>query len=367
MPCSFPSVRGQEDEVLNNGRGNPGVHASNGTAGRARCQGRQFPGSLIRMNRQPFFRLRSCLTVTFVLAVFVVFAGATVRATGSGMGCPDWPLCYGCWIPPVSVDQLPADYAQKYAVAGHPAEFDAVKTWIEYINRLLGAATGMAMVVTVGFSIPVVRSKPSLGMLAMVSCVVLGFIAWLGAKVVDSYLASHAVTFHLVAAYTLLVLLLGQREIVDRALEGPRPTTGKPLTIVVAVVGAAFAVQWVLGIRIREEVEAWIWGHDLSGSLWEGWGGAYDLHKISAVMVGLVAALLAWMGWRGRARDSRVFRLTFVCAGFVVLQAGVGLVLWWGQQPPWAKPLHLLFATGAWAAWVALVLHSLPTGASKNV
>ena len=366
MPCSFPSVCGQEDEVLNNDRGNQGVHVSNPSVGRARCQGRRFPGNLVRMNTKAFSRLRLCLTVTFALAVFVVFAGATVRATGSGMGCPDWPLCYGCWIPPVSVDQLPADFAQKYAVDGRVAEFDAVKTWIEYINRLLGVVTGLAMVVTVGFTVPVVRTRPSLGVLVTVSVFVLGFVAWLGAKVVDSYLAAHAVTLHLVAAYTLLALLLAQREITGR-VGGPRPRVSRTMAWMLAIVGVAFVVQWVLGIRTREEVEAWIWSQDLSQSVWETWGGAYDLHKISAAVVGTVVAGLAWTGWGGRTRNPRAFVLSVVCAGFVVLQAGVGLVLWFGQEPSWAKPLHLVFATGAWSAWAALVFHSVPPGAPKHV
>ncbi len=102
------------------------------------------------MKTKAFLRLRTALTVTLALSVLVVFAGATVRATGSGMGCPDWPLCFGCVIPPVSESQLPADYAQKYAVDGHPAVFDAAKTWIEYGNRLLGVVSGLSLLVTGG-------------------------------------------------------------------------------------------------------------------------------------------------------------------------------------------------------------------------
>jgi len=322
---------------------------------------------LRRMKIQAFTRFRAALTVTFALALLVVLAGATVRATGSGMGCPDWPLCYGCWIPPVSADQLPEGYAQKYAVDGHPAQFDAVKTWIEYLNRLLGVASGLSLLVTVVLTVPLVRWRPSLGALALASVLALGFSAWLGAKVVDSFLAAHTVTLHLLAAYTLLALLLGQREIVGRAIDGPRPPARAPLVVALAVVGLAFVAQWTLGIRTREEVEAWIWSEELVRSVWAAWGGAYDLHKFSAVFVGLSAAVLLRVGWRGRGRDRHAFVLSFVCAALVAAQAAVGLVLWIGQMPAWAKPLHLLFATGAWTAWVALVFHSFPTGAPKHV
>lgn len=319
------------------------------------------------MNSKAFSRLRGALTVAFVLAIMVVFAGATVRATGSGMGCPDWPLCYGCWVPPVSVDQLPADYAQKYAVEGRPAVFDAVKTWIEYLNRLLGMASGLSLLVVFALTVPVWRRRPSLGVLSVLSLVVVAFVAWLGARVVDTYLAAHAVTLHLVAAYTLLSLILVQREWVARVLEGPRPRAPRSLVLALAFVGLAFASQWLLGIRTREEVEAWIWNQNLARSIWDTWGGAYDLHKVSAGVVSLAVALAAWIAWKGRSGDRRAWKLALGCALLVASQALVGLVLWIGSLPAWAKPLHLLFATGAWTTWAALVLHSLPGGARSDV
>jgi len=319
------------------------------------------------MNFKPFRRLHTAVTVTLVLAFLVVLAGATVRATGSGMGCPDWPLCYGCWIPPVSVDQLPEDYAQRYAVEGRPAEFDAVKTWIEYVNRLLGALTGVAMVVTAVLVVFVARRRPSLVFLVVTSMLVLAFVAWLGAKVVDTFLAPYAVTLHLLSAYTLLALLLGAREVTGRVLAGPRPPANRPLVLSLIFVGVAFFLQWTLGIRTREEVEAWIWNHDMALSVWETLGGAYDLHKVTGFVVLSAAAVLAWVGWRGARTDRRVGALSLLCLVLVAAQGMVGLVLWLGELPAWAKPLHLAAATGAWSAWVATLFHALPAGARSAV
>jgi cytochrome c oxidase assembly protein subunit 15 len=79
-------------------------------------------------------------STTILLVILVIAAGSIVRSTQSGMGCPDWPTCYGLIVPPTSENQLPANYQQLYANEGIPAEsFDALKTWIEYINRLIGA------------------------------------------------------------------------------------------------------------------------------------------------------------------------------------------------------------------------------------
>src|ERR1700753_3512065 len=111
--------------------------------------------------------------LSIIMLFILILAGGVVRSTGSGMGCPDWPKCLGCYIPPTSVSQLPAGYKQKYVAArmaknehfakmlnafGYhdlvtriredksilvPEDFNAAQTWTEYINRLIGAVTGI--------------------------------------------------------------------------------------------------------------------------------------------------------------------------------------------------------------------------------
>jgi len=318
------------------------------------------------MNDKPFRRLRAALTVTFVLSLLVVFAGATVRATGSGMGCPDWPLCYGCWIPPVSADQLPEGYAEKYAVAGRPAVFDAAKTWIEYVNRLLGAITGLSMLVSASLTLAVVRRRPFLGVLVLLAVLVLGFVAWLGARVVGTFLAPYAVTLHLWAAYSLLALLLAAREVTDRVVAGTRPRAPRIVFVGLGLVGLTFLLQGNLGIRTREEVEAWLGNHQLTESLWNPWGGAFDLHKLAGFLVLAATSWLGWIGWHRYREDRRFALLCLLCATLVAFQGILGLILWWAGAPLWAKPFHLLFATGAWAAWAAAVFHTLPSGVFRH-
>ena len=113
-------------------------------------------------------RFQKTNLITIVLLFSLILAGGIVRSTGSrDLGCPDWPKCFGRYIPPASASELPKDYKQKY-VAGRlkknqefaktldlfgysdlacwhlrqdksilvPEEFNAAKTWTEYVNRL---------------------------------------------------------------------------------------------------------------------------------------------------------------------------------------------------------------------------------------
>ena len=77
------------------------------------------------------------------MVFLVIIAGGVVRMTQSGMGCPDWPKCFGRWIPPTNANQLPSDFEKYLKTQDIDHSFNAWHTWIEYINRLLGALLGI--------------------------------------------------------------------------------------------------------------------------------------------------------------------------------------------------------------------------------
>src|SRR5882672_9799110 len=94
--------------------------------------------------------LRNWVLATFILTFLVVIAGGVVRTTQSGMGCPDWPKCFGKWIPPTNASELPPDFEKYLRQQDIDHTFNAWHTWIEYFNRLLGALLGVFAVIQAG-------------------------------------------------------------------------------------------------------------------------------------------------------------------------------------------------------------------------
>lgn len=178
--------------------------------------------------------------ITLVLIYLVIIAGATVRMTGSGMGCPDWPKCFGYYIPPTQVEELLwepyHDYEKgqviikdnKLWVANKDytstemyepsfwdeytkhdyAEFNPMHTWVEYINRLCGALAGLACLVLFIKSFSYWKTKKSVVLWSGIVLFLLGFNAWLGATVVFSVLSPVKITTHMIAALINVAALI---------------------------------------------------------------------------------------------------------------------------------------------------------------
>ena len=176
---------------------------------------------------------------SFWLAFLVVLAGSVVRMTGSGMGCPDWPKCFGLLVPPTEASQVTwtpgAEYdegrmlvkndtlwvAQSAFVARdfdverargqwqpylkHDyATFNAAHTWIEFINRCLGALAGIPALLLL-LAAALSRDLRTT-LLALLGVLALGFVAWLGKLVVDGNLIPHSITIHMLGALAILCI-----------------------------------------------------------------------------------------------------------------------------------------------------------------
>ena len=179
--------------------------------------------------------------LSLVLVYLVILAGATVRMTGSGMGCPDWPKCFGYYIPPIEQSQVLFQPNSKYkkgemiifneekllvAKSNFNSSdlidlknwdtyekhdyiiFNPVHTWIEYVNRLIGALSGIPILLFTIISLVYFKKYKHLTFISVLTLLCMGFQAWLGKTVVDSNLAPFKITFHMLMALLIIALLI---------------------------------------------------------------------------------------------------------------------------------------------------------------
>lgn len=199
---------------------------------------------------------RRSIRTSFFLVVFLVFIGGLVRSTGSGMGCPDWPKCYGVWIPPTHVSEVPEKYfSDPHTFRNGVFYFDPVNTWIEYLNRLLGVLVGFAVAFQILLSYLTKASLRSkiMGLLALVFIV---GEAWVGSRVVATDLKPLIITVHYVLALFVGFGLLGALDAAQpRQTNWFSPGAGKSLRWVFVLTSLLLMVQYFLGTSVRETVD----------------------------------------------------------------------------------------------------------------
>jgi cytochrome c oxidase assembly protein subunit 15 len=196
----------------------------------------------------PKMAFRKFAILSLLSIYLLILAGGIVRSTGSGMGCPDWPKCFGRFIPPTKVSELPLHYEVIYKEKLHgEVEFNATKTWIEYINRLLGALTGVIVLATTILAYKQGRKVflPTLAALLLVLA-----NAVLGKFVVDSFLLPGVVTAHMLLSIGVIFFLIkalnNHSSLAVIKLEN-RHWIGINLVIVL--------VQIILGTQVRENMD----------------------------------------------------------------------------------------------------------------
>jgi len=292
------------------------------------------------------------MSVATVAAVyFLIFVGGTVRATGSGMGCPDWPTCFGQLIPPTSEAQLPADWRVRYADRGYAeADFDPIKTWTEFVNRLVGVTIGLMSIATVALAWLAARSGAVLPKVAWAATFALLMVilnGWIGSMVVASNLRPVMVSLHMLGAFFVQMGFI-------YALVWSRPghftqaATALPTWFAKAVLAIllALVVQIFLGIQIRESVD--LISRTVDELRRDEWMTAvpwifYVHRSFSWVVLALVGWIL-WQVYRSDAARQNLGRITAVLVALVVIEMLLGAALNHLGFPLVAQPLHLLTA-----------------------
>ena len=273
-----------------------------------------------------------------------------MRATGAGMGCPDWPKCFDRWIPPTSESQLPPDYQQRWSERGYAeAPFNAAKTWLEYINRLIGVAIGLLIFATFIASFAHWQSSPAITVSSFGALLMVGFEGWLGSILVETNLAGWSVSVHLAGALAVVVLLLYglvRAHYLQRASE--RLLGASRLGPVFAGAILLSLLQIGLGAQVRSHIDELFATIGRDPSAWlDDLGLTFYAHRSLAILVVIVNLVLVL-----RIRKATLSRgaLNFaagVLLAVLLLEALAGAGLYYLGLPAVLQPLHVLLATVA--------------------
>lgn len=299
--------------------------------------------------------------VTTIIAVYLlILVGGIVRSTGSGMGCPDWPKCFGQYVPPTDISELPDDYKTIFAVQGREiADFNAVHTWIEYLNRLLGALIGLFILITAVLSISFWKKDKIITILSVLALIGVLVQAWLGAKVVATDLHEGMITIHMVMALVIVGLLIYT---VVRSYNGVLKAekiknTSKVNLIAFASAGIAFA-QLILGTQVRENVDnvSKTLGENLRSEWIENLGMTFYIHRSFSILVLLLHVGLVYFLWKNTNKNGRIQTLGKSLLAILVLEVLTGIIMAYFAIPKPLQPVHMLLASVALGIHILLIL-----------
>lgn len=285
---------------------------------------------------------------SFISIFLLIVVGGTVRITGSGMGCPDWPRCFGRMIPPTDVSQLPPDYQEIYKDHGYDSmKFNALKTWIEYINRLW---TGLVSIVTIGMVITSFswwKQDKVFSALSLAVIFLIGFEAWLGALVVNTNLNNYKITFHLVAAIFIMMLSIIAIVRLMKYKRGNMPKANNSAVNAMLVFSLLLLfVQVIIGTFVRTEFDMISRHIDAEfRSEWVNYAQTYlPSHRTFSLVVAVVCLLTIIRILVNKNSDSILKISAYVLLFSLVGQMLTGGLLNSAGFPAAAQLLHLVLA-----------------------
>lgn len=294
---------------------------------------------------------RMALITTFATYLLIA-VGGLVRASGSGLGCPDWPKCFGRWIPLTSVAEVPATI--------DPALFNFVKAWTEYVNRLLGVAIGLLIFWTLVLAIKHHRKTPRILYPTIAAFILVGIEGFIGGKVVNTKLSPIVLTVHLVFAVAIAFALLyatvhafaSRGAATSLALSASRISMRR---FAYGAVGVAL-VQLGVGAMLRGELQLSQHAERPRAEWMSNVGAIGVVHVVlAALTTAVVLGLYLYVDKRA-ADDRRLRAWALASLLIVIAQVLTGVVLSRFDLPPAAQVAHLWLGTALLGVLMVLAL-----------
>lgn len=310
---------------------------------------------------------RLCL-ITLVAVYFLILVGGIVRSTGSGMGCPDWPKCFGSWVPPTSINQLPADYKEKFAAIREAknkkfarylnvfgfestanailndksilveADFNVAKTWIEYLNRIVGVIIGFLIIAVFVLSFQLRKEHKSWFWIALATLITVIIQGWFGSIVVSTNLTSWTITIHMLMAFVLVGLLIW---LYEKSAAPTHLPVAKYTRLLLVMAMILLIVQVLLGTEVRAAIDR-VAGLFIPRESWITEAGKdFLIHRSFSWIVVLVHAVLVYRLFK----TSRANPLPVALVLLILLTLITGIGMAYFAVPAYLQPIHLLVAT----------------------
>ncbi len=294
-------------------------------------------------------RFQRLAFATVITTVLLVTVGVIVRATGSGMGCPDWPLCNGQLIPSET------DY----------------KPWLEWIHRFIAMIIGFEILGLVFLAFRDHSSRRSITVPTVISVVLVLFQAYLGKETVRLNNSGDSVLAHLSTAMALLGVLVFVWVRSRYPANAGGPGASQRFTLLAVLAAAATYALLLFGANVTANNAGLVFPDWplMNGSInpaaptgadavVRGLFAIHALHRYVAAVVALIVWATALVAWRTQRHRPGVRRLAIWFGVIFTIQVGVGALQVFTLMAPWARTLHVAFGAVAWTLGSALAFTS---------
>ena len=293
--------------------------------------------------RRRFTWLQGFATATVVFVFLLIVIGGIVRVTGSGLGCPDWPLCYGKVLP--------------------PWEYTAV---IEYTHRFVASVVvGPLILITAAIALVRYRGDRWVSIPAALTVPLLIVQGLLGGVTVLTHLPGEIVALHLGTAELLLAVCL---LVMIASYRTPIRGSAHRRAEIAGSGNHGWAIAGALGVYAVIITGALVTATGSTGAC-VTWplcqGQAFPMHHLTAIhmfhryVVLVLGALLLYAAWRcarGGGNGASLRWLAYLSVLAFAAQVVVGAAtIWLDFQAHW-RALHLTAATAVWAAAAGMAI-----------
>ncbi len=308
---------------------------------------------------------RSINLITIIAVYVLILVGGIVRSLGAGMGCPDWPKCFGQYTPPSSSHELPDNYQELFTqkrlekserlakvlsaiglkraadkIRNNPEvaeeiEYSFSKAWIEYINRLVGVLIGLLIILNGWWSLKLRKQSMTMAVMGILAFILVVFQGWVGSLVVATNLLPGFITFHMVLALLLVAMLLFQ-QVQVRTLK--RLIAGRWL---IGFLLITFFVQIILGTGVREQIDVFVHQGIIRTEWISQLGLGFYIHRSFSILIVLLTGWLVWLNRSNWLKNPMLLALV----GVIGLEIILGIILAYLNVPAAAQPVHLLLGS----------------------